>query len=66
MLPAPLPPRRADDRTALICTYPLFTSFFLFGATRSNLASYLSTVYCFSNLLFLGIAQRNVGKVGRH
>ncbi len=31
-----------------------------------SLASWLSTAYCFSNLFFLGAAQRGVGKVCRH
>jgi hypothetical protein len=30
---------------------------------RSNLASILSTVYCFSNLFFLGVAQKTVDTV---
>lgn len=48
----------------LICSFPLFSSFFpAESSTRSNLASILSTVYCFSNLFFLGVAQRTVGTV---
>jgi hypothetical protein len=51
-------------RTVLICTIPLLASFFdERSATHANLASYLSTAFCFSNLLFLGLAQRDVGKV---
>lgn len=59
--------RRTDDETipaVLICTIPLLSSFFpLKSSVRTNLASYLSTIYCFGNLFFLGIAQRDVGKV---
>jgi hypothetical protein len=51
-------------RAALICTFPVLTEFFT-GSTKANLPSYLGTVYCFGNLFFLGIAQRNVGKVSK-
>ncbi|KAL7422151.1 hypothetical protein Q5752_002795 [Cryptotrichosporon argae] len=47
----------------LICTFPLLASFFPDSSTRTNLASYLSTIYCFNNLLFLGVAQRDAGRV---
>ncbi|WVW83384.1 hypothetical protein I302_105403 [Kwoniella bestiolae CBS 10118] len=47
---------------ALICTIPLFISFFPSDSSiKSNLASYVSSSYCFGNLFFLGLAQRNVG-----
>jgi hypothetical protein len=53
----------ADD-AVLICTIPLLASFFdPSSSTHANLASYLSTTFCFGNLLFLGLAQRDVGKV---
>ncbi|WRT66915.1 uncharacterized protein IL334_003880 [Kwoniella shivajii] len=48
---------------ALLCTIPLLISFFPPDSTvRSSLASYISSSYCFGNLFFLGLAQRNVGK----
>ncbi|WWC85263.1 uncharacterized protein L201_000125 [Kwoniella dendrophila CBS 6074] len=50
---------------ALICTIPLLTTFFPTNSTsnlKSNLASYISTSFCFGNLFFLGLAQRNVRK----
>ncbi|WWC61367.1 uncharacterized protein I303_103948 [Kwoniella dejecticola CBS 10117] len=48
---------------ALICTIPLLTTFFPSDSSvKSNLASYISSSYCFGNLFFLGLAQRNVGK----
>ena len=51
-------------RSVLICSFPLFSSLFpLDSSLRSNLASVLSTVYCFSNLFFLGVAQKTVGSV---
>ncbi|WVQ70358.1 uncharacterized protein L199_008585 [Kwoniella botswanensis] len=49
---------------ALICTIPLFITFFppdSSSSVKSNLASYVSSSYCFGNLFFLGLAQRNVG-----
>lgn len=43
---------------------PLLSSFFPEESPlRSSLASWLSSVYCFGNLLFLGLAQRDAGKV---
>ncbi|WVQ78261.1 hypothetical protein IAT38_000345 [Cryptococcus sp. DSM 104549] len=49
---------------ALICTFPLLISYFPTDSTiRPILASCLSTVYCFGNLFFLGLAQRHVGRV---
>lgn len=49
---------------ALICTFPLLISYLPPDSSlRRNLASVLSTVYCFGNLFFLGMAQRHVGKV---
>jgi len=48
----------------LICTMPLLSSFFPDGSPlRSSLASWLSSVYCFGNLFFLGLAQKEAGKV---
>lgn len=50
--------------TVLICSFPLLASFFPAGSSyRTNLASYLSSVYCFGNLVFLGVAQRSVATV---
>jgi solute carrier family 29 (equilibrative nucleoside transporter), member 1/2/3 len=47
----------------LICTIPLLASFFPLTSTiRTTLASSLSTAFCFSNLFFLGLAQRDVGR----
>ncbi|OWT42198.1 solute carrier family 29 (equilibrative nucleoside transporter), member 1/2/3 [Cryptococcus neoformans] len=49
---------------ALICTFPLLISYLPPDQSlRGNLSSILSTVYCFGNLFFLGVAQRHVGKV---
>jgi hypothetical protein len=48
----------------LICTMPLLQAYFPPGAIRSSLSSILATVYTFSNLAFLGLAQRRIGKVG--
>ncbi|KAL0250237.1 hypothetical protein I308_102410 [Cryptococcus tetragattii IND107] len=49
---------------ALICTFPLLISYLPPDSNlRGNLSSILSTVYCFGNLFFLGMAQRHVGKV---
>lgn len=48
----------------LICTIPLLMSFFAPNSSaRATLPSTVSTVYCFGNLFFLGLAQRTVGKV---
>ncbi|WWD15728.1 hypothetical protein CI109_100150 [Kwoniella shandongensis] len=48
---------------ALICTFPLLISFFPpESSARSSLASVLATSYCFGNLFFLGLAQRQVGQ----
>lgn len=52
----------AADKSALICTFPLLSSFFT-GPLATNLPSYVGTVFCFANLFFLGLAQRTVGKV---
>ncbi|KAL1411186.1 hypothetical protein Q8F55_002137 [Vanrija albida] len=45
---------------ALICTYPFLTALLPPGSTRTNLPSYIGTIYCSANLFFLGLAQRNV------
>ncbi|TYJ52556.1 hypothetical protein B9479_006846 [Cryptococcus floricola] len=46
---------------ALICTFPLLISYLpADSAMRGSLSSILSTVYCFGNLFFLGLAQRHV------
>lgn len=48
----------------LICTMPLLSSFFMEeDPHHANLASWLSSVYCFGNLFFLGLAQRDAGNV---
>ena len=48
----------------LICTFPLLASFFPEeSGMRASLASWLSTVFCFANFIFLGIAQKQVGKI---
>lgn len=48
-----------------MCTFPLFVSFYPPDSTTGqNLTSLLSTVYCFGQLVFLGFAQVQVGKVG--
>ncbi|WWC69661.1 uncharacterized protein I206_103604 [Kwoniella pini CBS 10737] len=48
---------------ALLCTIPLLTTFFPTDSSmKSNLASYISSSFCFGNLFFLGMAQRSVGK----
>lgn len=47
-----------------MCTFPLFVSFYPPDSTTGqNLTSLLSTVYCFGQLVFLGLAQVQVGKV---
>jgi equilibrative nucleoside transporter 1/2/3 len=47
-----------------MCTFPLLVSFYPADSkTGQNLPSLLSTVYCFVQLIFLGVAQRQVGKV---
>jgi len=47
-----------------MCTFPLFVSFYPPDSTTGqNLTSLLSTVYCFGQLVFLGFAQAQVGKV---
>lgn len=52
------------DEVVLICTMPLLSSFFMEeDPHRTNLASWLSSVYCFGNLFFLGLAQRDAGRV---
>jgi hypothetical protein len=49
-----------------MCTFPLLVSFYPSDSkTGQNLPSLLSTVYCFGQLVFLGIAQLQVGKVSR-
>jgi equilibrative nucleoside transporter 1/2/3 len=49
-----------------MCTFPLLVSFYPADSiTGQNLPSLLSTVYCLGQLIFLGIAQRQVGQV-RH
>ena len=51
--------------SVLICTIPLLASFFPpTSGVKTTLASWLASAYCFGNLTFLGIAQRNVGIVG--
>jgi hypothetical protein len=52
------------DYAALMCTFPLLVSFYPADSkTGQNLPSLLSTVYCLGQLVFLGIAQRQVGQV---
>jgi equilibrative nucleoside transporter 1/2/3 len=47
----------------LICTIPLLGSLFPTDSSlHRTLASYLSTAFCFANLFFLGLAQRDVGR----
>ena len=47
-----------------MCTFPLLVSFYPSESkTGQNLPSLLSTLYCFGQLVFLGIAQLQVGKV---
>jgi len=49
--------------SVLICTFPLFASYFPPDSKlRLQLASWLSTAFCFGNLFALGIAQRDVGR----
>lgn len=49
----------------LICTLPLFQALLPpTSGLRHTLPSYITTVYTLGNFVFLGLAQRGVGKVG--
>lgn len=64
------PPREHQEEltsSALMCTFPLLVSFYPADSkTGQNLPSLLSTAYCFGQLVFLGLAQRQVGRVSIH